>query len=228
MKITKSELKQIVSESIKRVMNEAGHLYFRDEDGNAYTNSKETWRGVPGTTFIYHGEWSDPEVWYKGHEINANDLEEYMWEEYKNDCFDNETEPNEDDYESWLEKQGTSWIQAILDNFDTLNETKKQKMSSQKKVVKEGRGTLSDYVSIFKDKFNELYAEHKKECDSHIEKVKASGEFKDLETRLAWDFAHAIHYDKYLPTDEQGFVNANDNTLTTLFKQALRKSEIQY
>jgi hypothetical protein len=33
-------------------LNEAGDLYGHYEDGTPFTNSKNTWRGVEGTTFI--------------------------------------------------------------------------------------------------------------------------------------------------------------------------------
>jgi|SRR5574344_2370846 hypothetical protein len=44
--------------------------------------SKNNWYGIEGIEFIYHGEWSDPEICYKNHVINCHDIEDGMWEEY--------------------------------------------------------------------------------------------------------------------------------------------------
>ena len=75
---TEERLTNRISESLMQKMGlkksvklnenigEAGHLYGNYEDGTPFTNSKDTWRGVKDTTFISHGEWSDPEIWYKG------------------------------------------------------------------------------------------------------------------------------------------------------------------
>ena len=63
MRLTESDLHRIVKESVKRILRENsrrksrmikedGHLYHKDEDGNVWTNSKETYRGVPGSTYI--------------------------------------------------------------------------------------------------------------------------------------------------------------------------------
>lgn len=81
--INESKLKQYIEEQVKRIICEGGHLYGHDGDGNAFTNSEETYRGVEGSRFISHGEWSDPEIWYNGKSANANDVEDMMWEYYK-------------------------------------------------------------------------------------------------------------------------------------------------
>lgn len=99
---------------------------------------------------------------------------------------------------------------------------------SVRKVLKEGRGHFGSLVDMVTEKFNDFYVAHKEETDIHIDDVKKSGKFNDLETRLAWDIARAARYRDWMPKDEQGFVQGNDAKLTTLFKQALRKSEIDY
>ena len=43
------------------------------------------YRGVEGSRFIYHGEWSDPEVYYKGYLFNAWDIEDDISEEELSD-----------------------------------------------------------------------------------------------------------------------------------------------
>lgn len=44
-------------------------------------NSLPTWRGVKGTRYIWHGEWSDPEIYYRGRLFNAWDIEEGLSED---------------------------------------------------------------------------------------------------------------------------------------------------
>ena len=78
------------------------------------------------------------------------------------------------------------------------------------------------------EKFNDFYMSHKNEIDDHINNIKESGDYNDLETRLAWDIARALRYWEWMPKDEQGYVGGTDAQCTTLFKQALRKSEIPY
>lgn len=106
-----SKLNRIVSESIKKVLKEGGHLYGTDSEGNTFTNSDETYRGVPGTKWIWHGEWSDPEIAYKGQLINANDFENDMWDYYNEVCGDTDN----DGFEKWLEEQGPDFIKDALD-----------------------------------------------------------------------------------------------------------------
>lgn len=110
----------------------------------------------------------------------------------------------------------------------TESQLKQMIEESVRKVLKEGRGHFGGIVDMVTEKFNDFYAAHKEETDIHIDDVKKSGKFNDLETRLAWDIARAARYRDWMPKDEQGFVQGNDAKLTTLFKQALRKSEIDY
>ena len=118
MRLTESDLQRIVKESVKRILRENsrrksrmikedGHLYHKDEDGNVWTNSKETYRGVPGSTYIWHGEWADPEVLWDGVELNVTDIEEGLWYSYKDDCEERGENPTEQGYEAWLKEMGT-------------------------------------------------------------------------------------------------------------------------
>ena len=71
---------------------------------------EETYRGVPGSKFIWHGEWSDPEVLWKGISLNVNDIEDELWYSYKDDCTENNIKPTEDDFENWLKRMDTDYI----------------------------------------------------------------------------------------------------------------------
>lgn len=132
IQLRESELKRMIAESVRRALNEAGHLYWRDEEGNAHSNSKDLYRGVPGAILVSHGEWSDPEILYKGKEINYYDVEDGLWMRY-NDFMNNESEEekaefsrdmgvdavpdNEDVYEKFIEWcGGVEFVQEELDN----------------------------------------------------------------------------------------------------------------
>ena len=128
MRLTESDLHRIVKESVKRILRENsrrksrmikedGHLYHKDEDGNVWTDSKETYRGVPGSTYIWHGEWADPEVLWDGVELNVTDIEEGLWYSYKDDCEERGENPTEQGYEAWLKEMGTEYIASQLDDL---------------------------------------------------------------------------------------------------------------
>lgn len=44
------------------------------------------WYGIEGVGFIYHGDWSDPEIEYKGKRINSTIVENTMWERFREEC----------------------------------------------------------------------------------------------------------------------------------------------
>ena len=43
------------------------------------------WYGIEDIGFVWHGEWADPEVEYKGKRCNCNIIEDAMWERFKED-----------------------------------------------------------------------------------------------------------------------------------------------
>ena len=87
------------------------------ENETIYTNSKERYRGVPGTTFIWHGNNADPEVIYKGKSFNVNDVEDNLWYTYKDECEENGEHPTDQGFEAWLQEVGTSYIATTLDEI---------------------------------------------------------------------------------------------------------------
>lgn len=44
------------------------------------------WYGIENIGFVWHGEWSDPEIEYKGKRINSFIVEDTMWERFKEEC----------------------------------------------------------------------------------------------------------------------------------------------
>ena len=89
------------------------------------------WRQVPGTRYIWHGSWADPEVVYRGYHLNVNDLEDYLYDCFKEIIDEEGVEPGayifeltgeildntseEICYEKWLEYQGTSYLLDALE-----------------------------------------------------------------------------------------------------------------
>ena len=42
----------------------------------------ENWYGIPGILFIYHNEWTDPEIEYKGKRCSVSVVEDTMLERW--------------------------------------------------------------------------------------------------------------------------------------------------
>lgn len=112
-KISVPQLKAIVKESLGKILSEGGNLYWKDDNGEAHTNSTDTWRGVDGTTYVWHGEWADPEVLYDGKEINCVDLEDNAWAFYKDECEGDGKQPSEQEFDSLP----SEWFKDYLDNW---------------------------------------------------------------------------------------------------------------
>jgi hypothetical protein len=92
---------------------EGGHLYTKDTDGNVYTTSKETWRGVPNTTFVSHGEWSDPEIIYQGCSLNYYDVEDLLEYNYQEDVKSG----YQGSFEDWISERDVTELESILDSI---------------------------------------------------------------------------------------------------------------
>lgn len=98
-------------------------------------------------------------------------------------------------------------------------------MTSKKST---GRGKLGAHVGSVVKIFNDFYHANERATIAHIEAVKKSGDYKNLESRIAFDMARATKYRDwpFLPKDRQGYIAATDKELETLLLQALRKSDI--
>ena len=56
-------------------------------EGILFRKMKELpdWYGLTSVGFVWHGEWNDPEIEYKGKRINATIVEDTMWERWIHD-----------------------------------------------------------------------------------------------------------------------------------------------
>lgn len=95
-----SKMKNITFNQLKKFIKEANE-------------QPKTWRGVSGTKWIWNGEWADPEVEYDGETINANDLEDFVFDQYQLDCKYSNKEATEADFDS----QPISWFKEQLDEY---------------------------------------------------------------------------------------------------------------
>lgn len=56
------------------------------------------WYGIEGIGFVWHGEWADPEIEYKGKRCSCYEVEDTLWNEFR------EEYPNrdEDEFEVYM------------------------------------------------------------------------------------------------------------------------------
>lgn len=72
--------------------------------GIGYPGAKAPfWYGIPSVEFIYHGEWGDPEIYYRGKFYNAAVAEEEMYEWWKEELNYGDTTK---DFDTWMADNG--------------------------------------------------------------------------------------------------------------------------
>lgn len=74
------------------------------------------WYGILNIGFVYHGEWSDSEVEYKGKRINSHDIEDVMWENYREDCLEGRVEDTFDGFDIYM-KEHQNEVYEILEEI---------------------------------------------------------------------------------------------------------------
>jgi alkanesulfonate monooxygenase SsuD/methylene tetrahydromethanopterin reductase-like flavin-dependent oxidoreductase (luciferase family) len=91
-----------------------------EDDKKKVKDSPDQWfYGIVGIKFIYHGDWNDPEVEYKGRRYDYYDLEDALWDEYKEDT---DTDiGDEDQFKEWLSHNQDEAF-ALLDSMDPIKE----------------------------------------------------------------------------------------------------------
>ena len=57
------------------------------------------YRGIKDIEFIWHGSTADPELSYNGMTVNYHDVEDTIWEEYKEDRYTKALEDPDDEEE---------------------------------------------------------------------------------------------------------------------------------
>lgn len=74
---------------------------------------------VPGVEFVYHNDWTDPELVYKDHVFNLHDAEDFLWDEFQSQTNDQGTA---DEYVPWVEAH-PALLTDLLDDLIALSET---------------------------------------------------------------------------------------------------------
>ncbi|MCR5453176.1 MAG: hypothetical protein K6F00_11170 [Lachnospiraceae bacterium] len=73
---------------------------------------KEWYCGIEGISFIWHGEWADPELGYKGYAINEPSAVDGLYDEYYE-------ETRKDDFNAFI-----SWLKVnkhlLIETLDCL------------------------------------------------------------------------------------------------------------
>ena len=83
-------------------------------------NNKKWFYRIYGIEFIYHGDWSDPElIWHKK-SFNYYDVETPLRECYRDECRENGTRPDDEHFSMWV-KNNAYIAREYLQN---LNENK--------------------------------------------------------------------------------------------------------
>lgn len=74
------------------------------------------WFDIPGAKYIYHGDWSDPEVIYDGFSLNYWSIEEGLLAVYREE---HPEDKNDKGFDDWMAAQGGKGgeIEAQLDNL---------------------------------------------------------------------------------------------------------------
>lgn len=77
---------------------------------------KKYFYGIYGIQFIWHGEWSDPElIWHKK-SFNYYDVESPLWDSYNIECEEKNKSVNEEDFAKWV-KENACLVRDLLQNL---------------------------------------------------------------------------------------------------------------
>lgn len=79
---------------------------------------KENFYGISKVKYVWHGSWSDPEVIYKRYSFNYWDLENTLWDEFREEKQLGEYDGNEYDKEfaQWIFDNQEN-VHGILDDW---------------------------------------------------------------------------------------------------------------
>ena len=92
------------------------------KDGVASFPMKQypNWYGIEDVGFIYHNEWSDPEIEYNGMRINATIVEDTMWERWicdEDGNFDPEKEKDLRGFELFMKENANEIYELIEEEY---------------------------------------------------------------------------------------------------------------
>ena len=74
------------------------------------------YRGIRDIEFIWHGATPDPELLYQGKVVNYYDVEDTIWQEYKEDGYDSD---DEEEFTKYCQSHEAEIKQLILDIYES-------------------------------------------------------------------------------------------------------------
>ena len=77
---------------------------------------KNYYRGIRGIEFIWHGETPDPELSYQGKVVNYYDVEDTIWQEYKEYGHNPD---DEEEFTKYCQSHEAEIKQLILDIYES-------------------------------------------------------------------------------------------------------------
>ena len=86
----------------KKIVNEGEIASEAMKKRKSRTHSKDAekwWFDIPGAKFIYHGDWNDPEVDYKGVSLNYYDIEMGLLDLYRDE---HPEDKNDKGFDKWM------------------------------------------------------------------------------------------------------------------------------
>lgn len=88
--------------------------YYRKPGYWQESKKVENWMGIPGARHIWNGSWSDPEIAYKGFNLNYWDVMEIPYEDYRQEHPEDKDEKG---FDEWFAKQDPAWIEGLLEDM---------------------------------------------------------------------------------------------------------------
>lgn len=140
------------------------------EESKSKSNSNN-WCGVPGVKHIWHGEWNDPEIEYKGLVYNEWDVQDNLGEVFEEECRENGIEIETDldwsnKFSDWCKANPEEVYSALEfinpkgvsnDVIDILNSAYDYKsLRSAIDKIKETTNIPEDVIKDLEDKFSNL------------------------------------------------------------------------
>ena len=71
------------------------------------------YRGCKGVEFVWHGQWSDPELRYKGFTFNYWDIENALWDFFLEETGHKDSDSGEPD----VEREFDGYVQANCEDY---------------------------------------------------------------------------------------------------------------
>ena len=80
---------------------------------------KKYFYGIYGIRYVDHGAYNDPELIWHGKSFNYYDVENSLWDSYKEECAEENKKPNENEFAVWVKKNAymvREFLQNLMDD----------------------------------------------------------------------------------------------------------------